>query len=1214
MNRFFEKLFWVVMGGMLCGNVALAEQPNVLVFLMDDMGYGDCRAYNPNSKVSMPHLEQLAAEGMLFTDAHSPSAVCAPTRYSVLTGNYPWRGRLPNGTWFFHQRSQILSGQETTAHLMKRAGYATAFVGKVHLGGRVFSKTTGKPVPWKFDYRDIDFSRRIEQTPASFGFDYAFELPQGVQGPPYVAFENGMLVGQPDDLMIWEVGDYGDSKILKSGFGSPDWDSSEAGPRLTRQALAFIDRHIAKNKQEDKRRPFYMHYCSEACHVPHTPPAELDGTKIRGTAGDAHLDMLFEADVTLGKILQRLQEVGELDNTLILFTSDNGGLSRGKPGKKRLNHNSCEGLRGSKATIWEGGHRVPLIAKWGDGTPTGSVIQPGSRSDAIVGLQDFYATLAELTGQDMAVSQGLDSESFVSALLGRETEPRSSLLVQANDGEGFGQRLMKMVREGPWKLIATKELKPSHLYNLSTDLMETNNLLDDPSQQVRIKRMSTTLQRMMNSERTTVPAQASVKGPITRSLFNLDNQAKHPKKGSASNSAEPNIHVDDLFKPRAELAMQVKPAGNATVEQVGKKWRVRGVAPLKVTFVPQDKPIWNASKFRLIGVPMQNQDRGVTTVDGQLNNSNLTGWSHHAVGLAIAPSGEPVTLGFPFPTPLDRYKGPPVFEHQWTKPNGHRAHWRKFFPEDIRELTLHIKSSTGKIDLLIDPPFMAWPVDAELDATLQTMPYLDEFGQVRAVDWPGKVNSIQGIRQGLNREFRSAKSQANQRRLSQYGGWLDGPGLEATGHFRTHKWDGKWWLVDPEGYLFFSVGVSLAGHKSETPLNERRMDANFFAYVPGSDDYLRWAGRMKHREKEMLNFSAMNYQRALGKDWKARSRDGIHHRLRAWGINTLGAWADEDLQKDSRTPYSLIASVWWRRGYGAFPTPFEASFEDDLRATLQKLSWAKDDPYCLGVFIGNELGWPDNSKFTQKIFQLGEDDLTKQWVLQKLQKKYASISELNRAWGTQLENWSQLLQKEIDPIPVAAKKDIEPLYQEFASIYFAKCKKVMREVMPEKLYLGCRTVRSVNALGRAAMDHVDVFSANAYEARIRPREIPVEVDIPILVSEFHFGAANRGVPSPGLSAAWDQRQRGLAFTQYLASALADPRFVGVHWFQWIDQSAAGRWDRENHQIGFVDITGQAYPEFVDAVSRATESMYSARNSNRSTEQILETLIDPKQAR
>lgn len=1210
MNRWLGNvfLFGIIT---LYGLAASAEQPNVIVFLMDDMGYGDCRAYNPNSQVAMPHVEQLAAQGMVFTDAHSPSAVCAPTRYSVLTGNYPWRGRLPNGTWLFHQRSQLLPGQETVAHIMKRAGYATAFLGKVHLGGRVYSKTTGKPIPWKFDYQDIDFSRRIEQTPASFGFDYAFELPQGVQGPPYVAFENGMLVGKATELKVWEAGDYGDSKILKTGFGSPDWDSSEAGPRLTRKALAFIDRHAARNEQSGKRQPFFMHYCSEACHVPHTPPAELDGIKIRGAAGDSHLDMLVEADVTLGKIMQRLRDIGELENTLILFTSDNGGLSRGKPGKKRLNHDSCAGLRGSKASIWEGGHRVPLIAKWGDGTAAGSVIQPGSQSELIVGLQDVNATLTELTGQDMGDSQGLDSESFLPALRGQESDSRSTLLVQANDGKGFGQRLMKMVREGPWKLITTKELKPVHLYNLSSDRMETINLIEDPNQQARIQRMSNELQRIINSERSTQPVLASSTGPVTRKARNSTDSATGL---DAERGEEASIPVEELFKPRSELSMAVKTVGNGTVERTDGKWRVRGNAPLKISFVPKSKELWDVSDFRLVGVPMRNQDRGVTTVDGQLNNSNVTGWSRHAVGVAVAPADEAVTLGFPFPSPLDRYKGLPVFDHQWTKPNGHRAHWRKFFPEDIRELTLHIKSSTGTIDLLIDDPFVAWPVDAEMDAALQKMPYLDQFGQVRAVDWPGKAADVKDIRQGLNREFRGAESQAKQRRFSPYGGWLDGPKLQATGHFRTQKVDGKWWLVDPEGYLFFSVGVSMAGYKSETPINQRRIDANFFAYVPGEDDYLRWAGRIKHRQKEMLNFPAMNYQRALGDGWKARSRQGIHQRLRAWGVNTLGAWADEGLQRDGQTPYCLIASVWWQRGYGAFPTPFEASFEDDLRSTLEKLAWAKDDPYCLGIFIGNEMGWPDNSKFTQKIFELDADDLSKQWVLRQLQKKYASITELNRAWKTGFENWQQVLQKKNDSIPAVAKADIEPMYQTFASIYFAKCKKVMREVMPEKLYLGCRTVRSVNALGRAAADHVDVFSANAYEAKIRPREVPVDTDIPILISEFHFGAANRGVPSPGLSVAWDQRQRGLAFSRYLASALADPRFVGVHWFQWIDQSAAGRWDRENHQIGFVDVTGRAYPEFVDAVSRATESMYSARDSNRSTEQILETLIDPKQAK
>ena len=206
------------------------DKPNVVVFFMDDMGYGDCRAYNPESKVALPNIESLAAQGLRFTDAHSPSAVCAPSRYSVMTGNYPWRGRLENGTWMFHQRSQILDGQTTLGQLMRGAGYETAFLGKVHLGGTVFSATTKKPVSWKYDYRDIDFSRKWKDGPSDLGFDFSYSLPQGIQGPPYIAFRDGLLDGNPDDLIEWEPGSYGTSVIPTKGFGFKQWDSSTAGP------------------------------------------------------------------------------------------------------------------------------------------------------------------------------------------------------------------------------------------------------------------------------------------------------------------------------------------------------------------------------------------------------------------------------------------------------------------------------------------------------------------------------------------------------------------------------------------------------------------------------------------------------------------------------------------------------------------------------------------------------------------------------------------------------------------------------------------------------------------------------------------------------------------------------------------------------------------------------------------------------------------------
>ena len=489
----------------LVADLRATDRPNVIVFLVDDMGYGDSRIYNSESKVPMPHLEEMAKNGMVFSDAHAPAAVCAPSRYSILTGNYPWRGRNENGTWLFHQRSQILTGQKTLGHLMQNAGYRTAFIGKVHLGGTVFSKKTGKPIGWKFDFQDIDFDRQIDESPASQGFDYAYEYPQGIQGPPYIAFENGRLVGGVNELKVWQEGTYGNSIIPKTGFGSSDWDSSLAGPTLTRQALKFIDQHMKENQNSGVRTPFFMHYCSQSCHVPHSPPQELAGTPVKGMGSDAHLDMLIEVDITLGEIVKRLKQSGELADTLFLFTSDNGGLARKRAtGNVLGGHDSCANLRGSKAQIYEGGHRIPLVARWGDGTPEGSVVPSNSRSDALIGLQDIYATLSELTKQPMAIEQGLDSVSFFKTLTGDvENRPRNSLMVQANNGPGPGQRLKKMVRQGNWKLITTREGDPKELYNLHTDLSEENNLIADPNQQQRIADMRMEWMRIRQSERST---------------------------------------------------------------------------------------------------------------------------------------------------------------------------------------------------------------------------------------------------------------------------------------------------------------------------------------------------------------------------------------------------------------------------------------------------------------------------------------------------------------------------------------------------------------------------------------------------------------------------------------------------------------------------------------------------------------------------------------
>jgi arylsulfatase A-like enzyme len=304
---------------------------------------------------------------------------------------------------------------------------------------------------------------------------------------------------------MWKKGTYGASVIPVDGFGSPDWDSSQAGPKLTEKALSFIDAHLADNERTGTRRPFFLYYASQSCHTPHTPPAELGGQAVKGVSGiDAHLDILHEADLTLGLLVEKLRAEGELANTLFLFTSDNGGLSWGRPGKAEDRHRSSGPLRGGKAEIWEGGHRVPLIARWGDGTRDGSVIAPGSRSDALIGIQDIYATLAELTGQSPAPDQGLDSFSFLPVLTGQTDPPRrTSLFVQANNEDRPGQRLTRMVRKGEWKLITTRAEEPLELYNLNTDLAEEHNLIDHPEHQPRRLDLQRELRRIMKSGRST---------------------------------------------------------------------------------------------------------------------------------------------------------------------------------------------------------------------------------------------------------------------------------------------------------------------------------------------------------------------------------------------------------------------------------------------------------------------------------------------------------------------------------------------------------------------------------------------------------------------------------------------------------------------------------------------------------------------------------------
>jgi arylsulfatase A-like enzyme len=544
--------------------VVSSTKPNILLFFADDMGWSDCQYYQPSSLVDMPHVEQLATNGMAFSKAYSAASLCQPSRYSVLTGNYPFRG---GGNWNFNGGANVYAGQLALGTMLQQQGYRTAMLGKGHLGGLVPKKGGGTLTQngWaKHMYKDMDLSLPLINSMGYLGFDYSLALPGGIQDAPYAYFENDMLVtalsnttgnlqfapfntpptwletltetyysGTPDEMdvefVVWDnvthANANGDAKfkgqnfhtslasrnandptINGAGFGMPYWESNQVGIHITQKAVEFIDNVYQTNLVHGSDTPFFMHFCAEAVHEPQTPPIDFLGTPVKGvTGGSNHMDMLRQLDLQIGTLLNALETRGMLDNTIVIVTSDNGGRSD----SVSYGHNSNEGHTGKKSTYWEGGLRVPFIVRWGDGTPGGSIVAPGTWNHEMVNITDIYATIAELHELTLDDQQGMDSVSILPLLLGSTAPVRDKMFLQDSGGH--------VVRFNDMKLILEKStLTPKGLYDLAADIREIpdinnaielkgsgvvplgvsgsdtpNNLKDDPSYAQLIADMTT---------------------------------------------------------------------------------------------------------------------------------------------------------------------------------------------------------------------------------------------------------------------------------------------------------------------------------------------------------------------------------------------------------------------------------------------------------------------------------------------------------------------------------------------------------------------------------------------------------------------------------------------------------------------------------------------------------------------------------------------------
>lgn len=432
------------------------SKPNIIFIMADDMGYGDVAYLNQDGKIPTPNMDRLAKEGMVFTDAHSGSAVCTPTRYGVLTGRYCWRSRLKRGVLNGFSPALIEDGRMTVASLLKKHGYKTACVGKWHLGLGNDKKT--------------DYTKPLRPGPNDVGFDYFFGIPASLDMAPYCYVENDRPTMPPTDTVKGSPS----PAFWRGGGIATDFKHIEVNPTLTQKTVEFIDKAAGQSPET----PFFVYFPLAAPHTPIVPNKEFIGKSGIGVYGD----FVCEVDWTVGQVMKALERNNLVENTLIILTSDNGCSPQANfKALAKHGHYPSYQFRGYKADIYEGGHRIPFIARWP------KKVKPQTTCDETICLTDLMATAAEIAGQTLPDNAGEDSISILPALLGKKLDkPLREATVHHSINGSFSIRQGKWKLElcpgsGGWSDPKPKEAKKQNLpavqlYDLSADIGERKNV------------------------------------------------------------------------------------------------------------------------------------------------------------------------------------------------------------------------------------------------------------------------------------------------------------------------------------------------------------------------------------------------------------------------------------------------------------------------------------------------------------------------------------------------------------------------------------------------------------------------------------------------------------------------------------------------------------------------------------------------------------------
>jgi hypothetical protein len=500
---------------------------------------------------------------------------------------------------------------------------------------------------------------------------------------------------------------------------------------------------------------------------------------------------------------------------------------------------------------------------------------------------------------------------------------------------------------------------------------------------------------------------------------------------------------------------------------------------------------------------------------------------------------------------------------------------------------------------------------------------VDRFGQYVGDDWPGKVHSEADLKAKHEADLASLADHPAPADRDEYGGWKSGPREAATGFFHAAKRDGKWWLVDPEGALFVSLGADcVTPHDHNTIVADRE---KLFTWLPKDDDPLaKLYGFVSNvhsgpvKRGRTFSFYRANLFRLYGDETAGRWADATLDRLASWGFNTIGNWSDRDVARKGRMPYVATLGI---RGdfatiasgddyWGRMRDPFDPRFAEAVRESVgEGVARTKGDPWCLGYFVDNELSWGGGGDRGRIGLALGTlalpaaESPAKRELIARLRNQYGETTRLNAAWRTDLKDWSALeasWKPEGEPASwsSAFHDDLRGFVKEIARAYFRTIRDELKKADPDHMYLGCRFAWKTDEAVEAAGEFCDVVSFNIYKREVDPREWTIlsRIDRPAIIGEFHFGALDRGMFHAGLTPTPSQEARAAAYERYVRSVLEHPSFVGCHWFQYADEPITGRsYDGENYNIGLVNVADLAYPELTEAARRVHSAAYEIRS-------------------